>query len=70
MDRVRSACAACRVEGIPEPVTISIGVALSESDSTLRDVIRRADEALYRAKHAGRNRVEIAEAVSPSSRNA
>jgi len=39
-------------------VTVSIGVA--ESDATLMKptlVIRAADEALYRAKRAGRNRV-------------
>ncbi|MBV9949719.1 MAG: GGDEF domain-containing protein [Myxococcales bacterium] len=39
-------------------VTISIGVAtLQESDRTSEDLIRRADEKLYEAKHAGRNRV-------------
>ena len=38
-------------------VTISIGIAEKvDADST--DLIRRADTALYRAKHAGRNRIE------------
>lgn len=42
-------------------VTVSVGVAvLLESDETLDDVLRRADEALYRAKSNGRNRVELA----------
>jgi GGDEF domain-containing protein len=42
-------------------VTISIGVANSESDEALvRNVIQAADKALYRAKAAGRNRVEMA----------
>jgi diguanylate cyclase (GGDEF)-like protein/PAS domain S-box-containing protein len=40
-------------------LTVSIGVgAFSPSVSTLTDLIREADSALYRAKRAGRNRVE------------
>jgi two-component system, cell cycle response regulator len=42
-------------------VTISAGVAsLSESDSdNVAAVLKRADDALYRAKELGRNRVEV-----------
>lgn len=41
------------------PVTISIGVSVSEPGEVLgTDLLRRADEAMYRAKQAGRNRVE------------
>jgi two-component system cell cycle response regulator len=44
--------------GHPIEVTISIGVACSEGpDDTAQSVLKRADEALYEAKHAGRNRV-------------
>jgi diguanylate cyclase (GGDEF)-like protein len=40
-------------------VTVSVGVAtLSASVSTLTDLIREADHALYRAKKRGRNRIE------------
>jgi diguanylate cyclase (GGDEF)-like protein len=40
-------------------LTVSIGVGtFSPSISTLTDLIREADNALYRAKGAGRNRVE------------
>jgi diguanylate cyclase (GGDEF)-like protein len=40
-------------------VTCSIGVALATGSCDADALIRRADEALYRAKAAGRNRVEI-----------
>ncbi|WP_375461083.1 PleD family two-component system response regulator [uncultured Enterovirga sp.] len=44
-------------------VTVSIGVAaLQRGDTNPAEVIKRADVALYRAKHAGRNRV-IADAA-------
>ncbi len=45
--------------------TISIGVAqMSSQDSNVADLLLRADEALYRAKAEGRNRVVGASAVS------
>jgi diguanylate cyclase (GGDEF)-like protein/PAS domain S-box-containing protein len=40
-------------------LTVSVGVAtFSSSISTLTDLIREADNALYRAKKGGRNRIE------------
>ncbi|HEY6010244.1 MAG TPA: diguanylate cyclase [Nitrospirota bacterium] len=40
-------------------VTISLGVtSILESDQSIDDVIKRADEVLYKAKNAGRDRVE------------
>jgi diguanylate cyclase (GGDEF)-like protein/PAS domain S-box-containing protein len=45
--------------GEPLPVTISLGVVLGRgAGETLDDLLKRADTALYRAKSAGRNRVE------------
>jgi diguanylate cyclase (GGDEF)-like protein len=42
--------------------TVSIGVAmLKPTDTCIEDCLLRADSALYRAKHNGRNRVEIDE---------
>ena len=39
-------------------VTLSIGIStLEKKGEALTDVLKRADNALYRAKHDGRNRV-------------
>jgi diguanylate cyclase (GGDEF)-like protein len=46
-------------EGKAYPVTVSVGVAATtgEEGLTPNDLINRADEKLYQAKHEGRNRV-------------
>jgi len=41
-------------------VTVSIGVASTEVAEGSPDLIRQADGAMYKAKHNGRNRVEMA----------
>lgn len=47
------------VEGATEPITVSIGVASYQGDQDT--LFARADEALYTAKDAGRNRVVAAQ---------
>lgn len=45
-------------EGELIPVTMTLGVAQYATDDNWHAIVARADEALYRGKHAGRNRVE------------
>ena len=57
-ERLRSRVAGLAVEGLP-PVTISIGVDELGADETgAEPAIERADQRMYAAKAAGRNRVE------------
>ncbi|WED76108.1 diguanylate cyclase [Aeromonas allosaccharophila] len=58
-ERIRERVANLTLPGLSHPVTISIGVACQQADDPdLAALTRRADNALYRAKEAGRNRVE------------
>ena len=41
-------------------ITVSIGIAQAEPGSDADDLLRRADDALYRAKRDGRNRTAVA----------
>ncbi len=48
------------VAGGTFPATLSLGVAASSEAGDADQLVRDADAALYRAKNAGRNRVELA----------
>ena len=46
--------------GVPVATTVSVGVAgISAECASLEDLLKCADQALYAAKSAGRNRVEV-----------
>lgn len=47
--------------GIPRPVTISMGLCCESGQENLSTLLSRADEALYWAKQAGKNRVMVYE---------
>jgi diguanylate cyclase (GGDEF)-like protein len=53
-------------EDISTRVTISIGLAVSRGEIDLSKIMRAADQALYAAKHGGRNRVAKADAMTGS----
>lgn len=54
------------VEGVRVPLSLSVGVAVAPDHAqTPSDLVRHADEALYRAKAEGRNRVRV---FSPGDR--
>jgi two-component system cell cycle response regulator len=56
--RVEHAFRGATVEGHDIPMTVSAGLAIFPEDALhVDELIARADEALYGAKHAGRNRV-------------
>lgn len=46
-----------RINWAGEPVTVSLGVTEWASGDTFKNLLVRADSAMYRAKHSGRNRV-------------
>ncbi|RON50929.1 GGDEF domain-containing protein [Pseudomonas frederiksbergensis] len=61
LETLRASIEACpfHFKGERVTVTISMGLAAFKSGEHSDMVLKRADQALYRAKNAGRNRVEI-----------
>ncbi|AJQ92626.1 GGDEF domain-containing protein [Gynuella sunshinyii] len=47
-------------------VTASIGIANSDETETLKGVILKADQSLYKAKKSGRNQVVCSSSITPS----
>lgn len=69
-ENIRRTCAATPLVegGTAIPLTLSIGTAIGiRDDESLRDIILRADAALYRAKTNGRDRVEKAQPMLAES---
>jgi len=70
IDRVRQRLAALRFDGLDPAlrITFSAGIALCAAGETLADAIARADQAMYAAKQAGRDRSVVAPAAAPGSK--
>ncbi len=62
LERLRAAIAACpfHFKGEPLSITCSAGITAFEGNEAGEVVFERADQALYRAKRAGRDRLEVA----------
>ncbi len=56
-ERIRRAVQA--LQGLHRPVTVSVGAAMAAAKTDPADLVHRADQALYQAKQAGRNRVNL-----------
>jgi diguanylate cyclase (GGDEF)-like protein len=50
------------------PVSLSLGAAVSRAgaETDVNALVQTADQALYHAKHAGRNRVHVVESPAPA----
>ncbi|SFH24611.1 GGDEF domain-containing protein [Pseudomonas sp. NFACC45] len=59
-ESLRAAIEACpfHFKGEPVTITVSVGMTAFKTGEHSDSVLKRADQALYRAKNAGRNRVE------------
>lgn len=59
-ERIRKAASGLRVkwDDLPIKVTVSIGLTQLDGHQTVEQMLEHADQALYRAKESGRNRVE------------
>ncbi len=55
VERMREAVTALTIPGLPRPITISAGLAQWRPGERAEALLRRADQALYRAKAAGRD---------------
>jgi diguanylate cyclase len=61
LEKLRAFIEACpfHFKGEPVTITLSIGLTAFKAGEHSDLVLKRADQALYRAKHAGRNQVQI-----------
>lgn len=55
--RYRVSASPVKTRSVEVRVTVSLGLAILQPEDDVDSLIKRADEALYKAKHEGRNRV-------------
>lgn len=61
-ERIRESIEAMTLHGDKDPfcITTSIGIATFDDNDDSHTLIRRTDQALYQAKHNGRNQIQLA----------
>lgn len=65
-ERIRLSCEEhSSTLGADKTLTVSLGISLFHPGDTPETLIRRADDALYRAKKEGRNRMELESGYAP-----
>ncbi|WP_294404448.1 diguanylate cyclase [uncultured Clostridium sp.] len=69
-EKIRTNVDDARILGEKRKVTISIGIAMSNNERiSSEEIVKRADQALYRAKHEGKNRCILWDGESGISSN-
>ncbi len=58
-ERVRQKLKNLKFKSIPESITLSFGIAEARTEDDLDGIYKRSDKALYKAKEAGKDRIEI-----------
>ncbi|MEE9347763.1 MAG: GGDEF domain-containing protein, partial [Robiginitomaculum sp.] len=63
-DRIRALISGTPIylDGQALSVSVSAGIAMAQAGEKARDIFKRADEALYKAKQAGRDQVMVSNA--------
>ncbi|ADL12407.1 GGDEF domain-containing protein [Acetohalobium arabaticum] len=56
-ERIRKKISKLNIESIPVKITASLGVATMKNNDDYESIFNRADEALYKAKNSGRDKV-------------
>jgi len=57
-ERIREKISNLQVDPMQEPITVTLGVAPLEEGASVSDFLYAADQALYKGKREGKNRVE------------
>lgn len=70
-ERIRSTIAAtpARLDGRKTRTTLSVGLSTMQENDTPSSLFERADNALYRAKELGRNRIQTEPGAPPDRKN-